>query len=381
MAVDKEKQLPAGITKRPDGLYMARFQYEGIRYTLYDKDLEMLKNRMEDQKYELRHGIYQKEQNITVDDWFHTWIEEYKMNNVKPTTLELYERTYIHHIYPYLKKRKLKDIRPEHIQRVFNQEAKKLSKQSLQRLHVIINSMFKQAYKNGIIKRNPVSMTTLPKGKEADERRVMSKEEQEIFLKYTREVYYGDIFEVALSTGMRSGELRGLQWSDVDFDNRVIHITGTLVYTSKTGHYKSTPKTRTSRRDIPMLDNVYKILKKRKKEQLEMKMMLGAEWNPIKKVPDLVFTKANGNLIEQSILMKYLNHIVDLIHRDGIEFEHIMPHTLRHTFATRCIENGMPPQVLKTILGHTSLAMTMDLYSHVLPDTKAQEIQKIAGLF
>lgn len=164
MAVVKEKQLPTGITKRPDGLYMARFQYEGSRHTLYDKDLETLKNRMEDQKYELRHGIYQKEQNITVDDWFHTWIEEYKMNNIKPTTVELYERTYIHHIYPYLKKRKLKDIRPEHIQRVFNQEAKKLSKQSLQRLRVIINSMFKQAYKNGIIKRNPVSMTTLPKG-------------------------------------------------------------------------------------------------------------------------------------------------------------------------------------------------------------------------
>ena len=75
MAAVKEKQLPAGIVKRSDGLYMARFQYEGIRYTLYDKDVETLKNRMEDQKYELRHGIYQKEQSITVDDWFHTWLE------------------------------------------------------------------------------------------------------------------------------------------------------------------------------------------------------------------------------------------------------------------------------------------------------------------
>ena len=105
MAAVKEKQLPAGIVKRSDGLYMARFQYDGIRYTLYDKDVETLKNRMEDQKYELRHGIYQKEQSITVDDWFHTWLEEYKRNVVKPTTLELYERTYKHHIFPYLKKR------------------------------------------------------------------------------------------------------------------------------------------------------------------------------------------------------------------------------------------------------------------------------------
>ena len=230
MAAAKEKQLPAGIVKRSNGLYMARFQYDGIRYTLYDKDVETLKNRMEDQKYELRHGIYQKEQSITVDDWFHTWLEEYKRNMIKPTTLELYERTYKHHIYPHLKKRKLKDIRPEHIQRMLNQESKILGKQSMQRLKVIINSMFRQAYKNGIIKRNPVSMTTLPKGKASGERRVMTKEEQETFLKYAREIYYGDIFETALSTGMRSGELRGLQWSDVDFDNRIIHITLSLIH-------------------------------------------------------------------------------------------------------------------------------------------------------
>ena len=76
-----------------------------------------------------------------------------------------------------------------------------------------------------------------------------------------------------------------------------------------------------------------------------------------------------------------LNRTVDKINSFGIEFEHVHPHTLRHTFATRCIENGMPPQVLKTILGHSSLSMTMDLYAHVLPNTKAEEMQKIAGLF
>ena len=76
-----------------------------------------------------------------------------------------------------------------------------------------------------------------------------------------------------------------------------------------------------------------------------------------------------------------LNRAVARIKDEGIEFEHVHPHTLRHTFATRCIENGVPPQVLKTLLGHSTLAMTMDLYAHVLPDTKAEELQKIAGLF
>ena len=76
-----------------------------------------------------------------------------------------------------------------------------------------------------------------------------------------------------------------------------------------------------------------------------------------------------------------MNKVVKDIQQDYPDFERITPHTLRHTFATRCIENGMPPQVLKTILGHSKLGMTMDLYSHVLPNTKAEEIKKIGCLF
>ena len=76
-----------------------------------------------------------------------------------------------------------------------------------------------------------------------------------------------------------------------------------------------------------------------------------------------------------------IERVIRRIRAEGHEFERITPHIFRHTFATRAIEAGMQPQVLKTILGHSSLAMTMDLYSHVLPDTKAAEMEKIAGVF
>lgn len=377
----KEKPLPKGITKRPDGRFMGRFQYEGNRYTLYDDNVEKLLLRMEDMKYELRHGIYEREQNITVDKWFWTWMEEYKKPTVKLTTYELYERTYESHIKPYFKGKKLKDIRAEHIQRLLNKESKRLSKKTLSRLKVILNGLFNQAYKNEIIKKNPVSLTQFPKYPPEKERRVMTREEQKIFLKYAKQLYYGDIFEMALSTGMRNGELRGLEWKDVDFKNRMIHITGTLVYSENEGYYKTSPKTRTSKRDIPMLDNVYVLLEARKKKQKELKELLEDRWTPYPGLEDLVFVKENGNLIEPAIIQYYTNHIQELIRKDGIEFAQISPHTLRHTFATRCIENGMQPQVLKSILGHSSLAMTMDLYSHVLPDTKSEEMKKISGLF
>ena len=377
---ENKKKLPKGITKRKDGRYMARFQYEGENYTLYGSDPDKLLDRIEDLKYEVRHRIYEKEQNITVDSWFSTWMEEYKRHQVKPTTYDLYERTYMGHIKPYIQKKKLRDIRPEHIQRILNAESKVVKRQTLTRLHGILNGLLRQAYNNGIIQKNPVERSTLPKLREDAERRVMTREEQALFMRYAKQTYYGDIFEVALSTGMRKGELLALEWSDVDFNNRMIHVTGTLIRVNSR-YVKGTPKSKTSRRDIPMLDNVYAILRRRRRELLELKVKLGDKWTPLDGLDNLVFTNEFGSVVTLNTMQYYMRHIQDMIRRGGIEFEPIHIHTLRHTFATRAIEAGMQPQVLKTILGHSSLAMTMDLYSHVLPDTKTEEMQKIANLF
>lgn len=116
------KSLPKGITKRPDGRYMGRFQHKGESFCLYDLDLDKLQERMEDMRYELRHGIYEKEQNITVDGWFHTWIEEYKRTTVKAGTVYNYMQTYKNHIKKPMGK-KIKEVRPEHIQKLYNLQA------------------------------------------------------------------------------------------------------------------------------------------------------------------------------------------------------------------------------------------------------------------
>lgn len=215
---------------------------------------------------------------------------------------------------------------------------------------------------------------------ERKERRVLSKEEQQIFLDIAKPHQYYYVFELALSTGMRSGELRGLEWKDIDFQNKIIHVRGTLVQ-NRYGFYKDTPKTQSSYRDIPMLNNVYNLLKQRKKQQSEQQILLGSEWKPLNGLENLVITTSTGRPLGKG----YLNNAIDTL---TARIQKIMPgfmelsiHTMRHSFATRCIENGMEPQVLKAILGHSKLSMTMDLYAHVLPDTKSKEIQKISSLF
>ena len=130
-----------------------------------------------------------------------------------------------------------------------------------------------------------------------------------------------------------------------------------------------------------MLENVEKIFMRIKEEQEIKKAKLGDKYQSKEGLENLIFRSRRGTPVSNSCYVRMINRTVDKINNDGIEFEHVHPHTLRHTFATRCIESGIPPQVLKTILGHSSLAMTMDLYAHVLPDTKAEEMKKIADLF
>ena len=375
------KKLPEGITQRPDGRYMGRFRYGGDRYTVYDNELREVKRKLVNLKYEVEHGLFAKQDNITVSGWFDVWIKEYKEPTVKQGKVGVYKDNFKSYVKNSLGKKKLKDVRPEHIQKIYNELNKKgYSRNTIELVSVVLSGMYKQALKNKIIRENPVPLATLPREKELKEPRVMTIEEQRIFTEYSKESYLYDLFILALATGMRSGELRGLQWKDIDFKNKVVNVNSTLVYVNN-DYILDTPKTPTSRRDIPLIDNALAILKKQKVKQSENRLFLGDKWKSKEGLENLVFTTMTGYPINRDMLKQELNRVVKEIQKEHKDFKHITPHTFRHTFATRCIENGISPQVLKTMLGHSKLSMTMDLYSHVLPNTKATEIQKIANLF
>lgn len=376
-------KLPNGVTLRKDGLYVGRFQYQGIRYNVTDQDMKKCAEKLEKMKYEIKNGIYCKESIVTVNSWFRTWIEEYKVPTSKKNTIKAYETMYEQHIKKPLGSRKIKAVRPEMIQRLYNSLNKQgFAAKTIDLVSTVLHGMFQQAYKNEMIQKNPVPLATLPKMKKARKPRVMDLEEQKLFMEYVKDDEIADICELFLSTGLRSGELRGLDWeTDIDFKNKLIHVTGTLNYDKETGWRKDEPKTETSCRDIPMLDNVERLLKRVKRQQLQTRMYMGDKWQPIKGLENLVFLQPTGTPLYKGYLRKHLDNIQKQIVKDGHKFERITPHTFRHTFATRCIENGVPPQVLKEILGHSKLSMTMDLYAHVLPDPMADEIQKIANLF
>lgn len=158
MAVDRNgKRLPEGITQRADGRYMGRFQYGGERYTVYDTDLREIKKKLTSLKYEVENGLFDKQDNITVSGWFKIWMEEYKEPTVKQGTVGVYRDNFRSYIEKPLGKKKLKDIRPEHIQKIYNDLNKKgYSRNTTELVSVVLNGMYKQALKNKIIIENPV---------------------------------------------------------------------------------------------------------------------------------------------------------------------------------------------------------------------------------
>lgn len=377
------KALPKGISLRADGRYVGRIKYMGESHSVYGLTVKEAKKKLDDLKYELEHGLFAKESEITLDTWFDTWLKEYKQPSVKKGTVGVYRDTYDAYISTPMGKKRLKDVRPEQIQKLYNTLYNdEYSKNTIELVSVVLSGMYKQAFKNQLINRNPVPLATLPKFSEHKERRVLTLEEQNLFLQFANEgkSKYNYVYELALSTGMRSGEMCGLEWNDLDFSNRIIHVRGTLVQ-NRYGFYKDLPKTHSSLRDIPMLDNVFNLLKERRKAQIEQRLLLGTHWEPLKDLENLVVTTDTGRPLGKSYLNKDIVKIIHRIHGTDGDFQSLTVHTFRHTFATRCIENGMEPQVLKTILGHSKLSMTMDLYAHVLPNTKVQEMQKIASLF
>ena len=190
-------------------------------------------------------------------------------------------------------------------------------------------------------------------------------------MEYAKESYLYFFFAVMLRTGMRSGEIRGLKYTDIDKKAGVIHVVRTLKYIEGQGYLEDTPKTRTSTRDIPLTEDLLKYLD-------EQKNYWGFR---VERIDRYLFCNENGEALSRERVQGEIDRTIERIREAGHDFPRITSHVFRHTFATRAIESGMQPQILKTILGHSSLAMTMDLYSHVLPDKKAEEMQKIANAF
>lgn len=381
MARDRRgRTLPKGIRQRSSD-YEGRFMYEGKTYTVHASTITETTRLMEETRRAVRRGEYIEKSPLTFKNYYNQWLE---FHDMKAGTRDTYERIASKWILPKIGKTRITNLTGADFQAIYTSmvNAEK-AKSSIEVCHAIVKGVMNSAVDDEIIRDNPVRRPKLPtksgkagkKLREKEHHAALTKEQQALFETYAAKSYLHNYFSILLRTGMRGGELLGLKWSDIDKGNKILHVKRTLKYLSGRGFFEDTPKSKSSIRDIPILPDVMQALEDQRNFWHFKITRIGT------KNERYLFCNDQGGPLHPDETRREMRAIIEAIRAAGHDFPDVTPHTLRHTFATRAIESGMNPQVLKTILGHSTLAMTMDLYSHVMPDTKAAEMEKIAVAF
>ncbi len=381
----KGKELGVGIGQRKDGRYQARFtKKNGERSEKNFSKLVDAQNWLYEQR---RNDTMLSTGDMTVNEWYEQWMKIYKVGIVRDNTIKNYRDRYIFNIKKEIGDMNLYDVKQTHCQTILNkmQCSGKYSIGTIKLAQITLHSIFQSAVDNNYISTNPASnLKVKDDSGEEKEKRVLTKEEQNVFKEYSKNTMYHNAYCLVLETGLRVGEVGGLQWGDIDLDNKFLKVRRTILQDSKKGgFYYGNTKSKASNRIVPLTNEAISILNSQKIFQNKLKIK-SKDWN--KKWDGLVFTTVNGNPVGASTFRTMMIRIVNNINFDRklisennnyIEFEHCFMHSLRHTFATRCIENGVQPKTLQKILGHSTITTTMDLYVHATDEHIFEEIEKM----
>lgn len=375
----KGKELGVGLSQRKDGLYQARYSDRwGKRKTIYGKNLRELRKQLAEAISENENFSSIRDE-ITLDKWFDRWMEIYKEKNIRPNTKREYVHIYKKNISPYLGGRLINSLVKSDIQQLIDRVSDdNYAYERQSKIKIILKDMLQRAVEDNLIINNPVSGIKLRADKEVNAKS-LTLEEQNTFFDYCRNTFYDNLFNVAVNTGLRPGELFALQLSDIDLKNGYIDVNKTLVYQKyltddrKEFHIEP-PKTKQSLRKVP----INSICRKYLERQIELKKVVSTK-RPKQQNEYLFVTKFNTplNSVIFSDAIKSVIRQINLTRSFDNQFEAFSGHTFRHTFATRCFESGVDAKVVQSYLGHASLKMTMDLYTHVTDDKSSMDIEKI----
>lgn len=310
-------------------------------------------------------GIVYDDENITVGEYLDRWLEDVVRGTVRESTFSRDEYLVRNHIKPALERRKLRKLSALDLQRLYrNRVDSGLSGSTVQKIHHVMHKALAQAVRWDLIPRNPADSVT-PPTPTLKEMRPLSVPEARRLLEAARGDRLEAFYVLALHIGMRRGELLGLKWADVDLDTSTIRVRRTLTRTENGKRVAlGEPKTKKSRRTVRLTPVATDALGRHRARQAEEKLKAGELYAD----QDLVFADEGGGLINPSNLRQ--RSFASLLRRafgeDG-DATRITFHDLRHTCASLLFQRNVHPKFVQELLGHASVAITLDTYSHMLP--------------
>lgn len=369
----KRSNGEGSITRLENGRYMGKIMIGRLpdgspnRKTVYgDTQVEALE-KINELKYEFNHGLYVEPNRMKLGEWLPIWLKTFKKKKLKARTYDTYESQINAHIIPVLGNLSLKDLTTFHIQDFYNVLGDDgLSSATIRKIHQIINSALDKALEQKMIRFNPAVSVELPP---LEQKPVMafSREEQAIFFEAAKDYSYYEAYIFEVDTGVRDGELFPLTWRDIDFEKGYVQINKTLIFVKDRENksdnsyilkVQDSTKTKAGIRKIPLTKRCLRMLK-------ELKLKNGGK-------SELVFPSKNGTFISPRNFLRCFKTICK-----KTELKDFNCHTLRHTFATRCFEKGIPVKIVSRWLGHKKVQHTLDIYTHVMPDEEKQAIERL----
>lgn len=372
----------SSIVKRSDGRYQAKVSYrnddgESRRLTVTGRTRDEVQDRLDETRKRLNAGMPARDTAVTVKRMAEVWISSsLEASERKRTTKALYSTMARNHIIPSTLGRKaLRDLKPRDVEAWIAEmkrrqktvkhgerevQVRALSDSTIRQAYTVLRAILDTAVRDGDMAVNPAARVERPKVEKheaahlspADVRRVLNAAEGS---------RYKPVFELLVNTGMRRGEALALRWGDVDFKKSLIRVRGTLVRIDGALVVQE-PKTKRSRRAIHMSAQTAAILKSVKRRQAADRLKAANQWRGT----DFVFTTELGEPCDPRNALRALEAAAKRAKVDGIGL-----HTLRHTAASVMLSNGVPLKVVSDILGHSSVAITGDIYGHVAPDVSA----------
>ena len=337
----------------------------------------------------IQNGSYIAPRNLTLSEWLEVWLTSYAYIKVRPSTYASYQAYIERHVSPIIGGLQLQKLTTNQLQVFFNEKRVNgridgkggLSPKTIRNIYNMLHEALQQAVINKIVSVNVSEGVVLP-SKDEKEIIVFKPEEQRAIIEAAQKDRLGFAIELDFFTGLRVGELCALKWSDIDLAAKEFRVRRTLQRVQKkTSDIKSkgkrtqivegATKTKKGNRVIPLTDTMLQKLLVHKARQLFEKRRLGKGYSD----NGYVFANEFGGAIEPS----YLRDVYDRILKNA-NAPHYTFHTIRHTFATRAIENDMPVKVVSEILGHSSVQLTMDLYCHPSISAKRNVLEKMENL-